>query len=66
MTNQSKEVNRLVGRYIAKTLDDLGDIPPVFAKSIKQHYRWLEQDIVANVLNLNTGTQEDEQEKYNR
>jgi hypothetical protein len=65
MTNQSKEVNRLVGRYIAKTLDDLGDIPPVFAKSIKQHYRWLEQDIVANVLNSHTGIQEDEQ-SYNR
>jgi hypothetical protein len=66
MTNQSKEVNRLVGRYIAKTLDDLGDIPPVFAKSIKQHYRWLEQDIVANVLNSihrNTTTNE---QIYNR
>jgi|APSaa5957512576_1039674.scaffolds.fasta_scaffold42220_3 hypothetical protein len=65
MTNQSKEVNRLVGRYIAKTLDDLGDIPPVFSKSIKQHYRWLEQDIVANVLNLNAGIQDDEQ-NHNR
>jgi hypothetical protein len=65
MENQSKEVNRLVGRYIAKTLDDLGDIPPVFAKSIKQHYRWLEQDIVANVLNSNAGTQENDRESYN-
>ncbi len=65
MTNQSKEVNRLVGRYIAKTLDDLGDIPPFFAKSIKQHYRWLEQDIVANVLNSNTGIQDKNEKNYN-
>lgn len=70
--NKTAELNRLVNRQIAKTLDALTAenviMTPLVIREIKYHYRQLEKNITTNILNTdNTANYGDNQnDKFNR
>lgn len=52
-------INRLINRRIHKILASLGDtVAPIIQKSIKQHLRWLEADLLKEYDNITENGQD--------